>query len=168
MNRDTGQLPPPEDELGDEPEGIDARCVRHLAESIAPAGMSGDTRERLWLRIRERVASPEPEGTTTVRADEADWIALSPLVKVRRLRVDAEAGTQTILVRAEPGGCLPRHQHARDEEFIVLEGECYIGRHHLRAGDAHFAAAGSWHEDLTTPTGVLVLVRGEYSSSARA
>jgi quercetin dioxygenase-like cupin family protein len=66
------------------------------------------------------------------------------------------------LVRALPGASLPRHRHSQEEEFIVLEGECYIGTHHLRAGDAHFAAAGSWHDDVTTRTGVLVLIRGEY------
>ena len=101
-----------------------------------------------------------------VRAEGAEWIALSPLVKFRRLRVDVEAGSQTILVRAEPGGFIPRHRHGQDEEFIVLEGECHIGGHHLRAGDAHFASAGSWHDDITTQTGVLVLVRGEYHATA--
>jgi uncharacterized cupin superfamily protein len=45
---------------------------------------------------------------------------------------------------------------------VVLEGECHIGTHLLRAGDAHSAAAGSAHEAVTTRTGVLVLLRGEY------
>ena len=112
------------------------------------------------------VAMLPPPGTQTVRAEGAEWIALTPLVKIRRLRVDAAAGSQTVLVRAEPGGFIPRHRHGQDEEFIVLEGECHIGGHHLRAGDAHFAAAGSWHDDITTQTGVLVLVRGEYHAPA--
>ncbi len=166
MNRVPGDQPPSHDEVndefGEEPEGVDSRCFEHFADSIAPSVVSAEAKERLWMRIRERVASTGPEGTTTVRADGAEWIALSPLVRFRRLRVDAEAGCQTVLVRAEPGGCVPRHRHSKNEEFIVLEGECYIGGHHLRAGDAHFASAGSWHDDLTTQTGVLVLVRGEY------
>ncbi len=44
----------------------------------------------------------------------------------------------------------------------MLEGECQIGTHRLVAGDVHVATAGSWHESLTTRTGALVLVRGEY------
>ena len=151
----------------DEPEGIESRCFEDVATSVAPSDLSAEARERVWARIRERVGSLAPAGTTTSRADEAEWIALSPLVRIRRLRVDAGAGTQTILVRAEPGGRIPRHRHTQDEEFIVLEGECYIGNHHLRAGDAHFASAGSWHDDITTKTGVLVLVRGEYTAAAR-
>ena len=155
------------DGVGDEPEGIESRCFEHVAASVAPSGLTAETRERVWMRIRARVASLEPAGTSTARADGAEWIALSPLVKIRRLRVDAVAGIQTILVRAEPGGRIPRHRHTQDEEFIVLEGECHIGSHHLRAGDAHFASAGSWHEDITTQTGVLVLVRGECAAAAR-
>jgi quercetin dioxygenase-like cupin family protein len=170
MNRIPGDQPPDDlnDEIGNVPEGVDSRCFEHIAGSVAPSAMSAETRERVWMRIRERVAPPEPEGTRTVRADGAEWIAISPLIKFRRLRVDAEAGSQTVLIRAEPGGCMPGHRHTKDEEFIVLEGECYIGSHHLRAGDAHFASAGSWHDDLTTKTGVLVLVRGEYTAPVHA
>ena len=61
-----------------------------------------------------------------------------------------------------PGGVVPAHRHERVEEFIVLEGECHIGTHKLVAGDVHIAAAGSWHEPVTTRSGVLVLLRGEY------
>jgi quercetin dioxygenase-like cupin family protein len=152
--------------MGYQPDDIDERCFEHLAASLAPSDMGGEIRERMWTRIRERVASIQPLGTMTVRAEGSEWIALSPLVKFRRLRVDLEARSQTILVRAEPGGFIPRHRHGQDEEFIVLEGECHIGGHHLRAGDAHFASAGSWHDAITTQTGVLVLVRGEYQAAA--
>lgn len=155
-------------DMGDPPEGIDTRFFEHVAASVAPSEMAGEARERIWARIRGRVASLVAPGTTTVRAEGAEWIALSPLVKFRRLRVDTQAGSQTVLLRAEPGGFIPRHRHNQDEEFIVLEGECHIGGHHLRAGDAHFAAAGSWHDDITTQTGVLVLVRGECRGAATA
>lgn len=50
----------------------------------------------------------------------------------------------------------------------MLEGECRIGDLRLTAADAHFAAAGSWHDDITTEAGVLVLLRGEYPTPAHA
>lgn len=152
--------------INDEPEGIDARSFELFAAAVVPSRMAGEVRERIWARVREGVASPPPSGTRTVRAEGSQWIALSPLVRFRRLRVDVEARSQTVLLRAEPGGFIPRHRHAQDEEFIVLEGECHIGSHHLRAGDAHFAAAGSWHDVITTQTGALILVRGEYQAPA--
>jgi len=147
-------------------EGADGSCFEQIAGAVAPAEVQAETRERVWMKIHERVAPLAPVGTTTSRASEAEWIALSPLVKCRRLRVDTVAGSQTVLVRAEPGGRIPGHRHTQDEECIVLEGECHIGNHHLRAGDAHFAPAGSWHGDISTRTGALVLVRGEYPAPA--
>jgi quercetin dioxygenase-like cupin family protein len=77
------------------------------------------------------------------------------------LERDSAARTQTVLLRVAPGGRYPGHRHSQEEEFIVLEGECHIGAHRLGTGDVHIAAPGSWHDDITTTTGVLVLVRGE-------
>jgi quercetin dioxygenase-like cupin family protein len=160
---DTPEMDP---DVDNEPEGIDTRCFEHVAASVIPSKMAGEIRERIWARIHERVESLPASGTRTVRAEGSEWIALNPLVRFRRLRVDIEARNQTVLLRAEPGGFIPRHRHSQDEEFIVLEGECHIGSHHLRTGDAHFASAGSWHDVITTQTGVLILVRGEYQAAA--
>jgi len=137
-----------------------------LARGLHPVPVSEDQRTRIRDRLRATVANAAPPGTTTTRSEHGEWLALNPLVHIKVLRVDAEAGTQTLLLRAAAGAVLPRHRHSREEEFIVLEGECHIGSLRLEAGDAHFAAAGTWHEDITTATGVLVLVRGEYPAPA--
>ena len=149
------------------PAPAEAALFAQLATALPSVEVPAQQRERMRQRLMESVADL-PAGTTTVRAAGGEWIALSPLVKLKVLRVDARAGNQTVMVRAEPGGSMPRHQHRHDEEFIVLEGECRIGKLHLRAGDAHFAPAGSWHEEITTDTGVLVLVRGEYPAPSHA
>lgn len=145
-----------------------AGVFEHLAAAVQPAEISEAQRLRMRHRIGERIASQLLAGVATLRAEDGEWRELNPLVHFKVLRVDAAAGNQTILVRARPGGVLPRHRHSQDEEFIVLEGECRIGDLRLSAGDANFAAAGSWHDDITTETGVLVLVRGEYPSPAHA
>src|SRR5687767_2573172 len=92
-------------------EGVDASCLEQIAAAVAPADVQAETRERVWTKIRERVAPLAPSGTATSRASEAEWIALSPLVKFRRLRLDAVAGIQTVLIRAQPGGRIPGHRH---------------------------------------------------------
>jgi len=145
----------------------EAALFAQLATALPSHELPGQQRERMRRRVMQSIASGSA-GATTVRADSSAWIALTPLVRVKVLRVDAHAGNQTVLVRAEPGGSLPRHQHRHDEEFIVLEGECRIGNLQLRAGDATFAPAGSWHDEITTDTGVLVLVRGEYPAPSYA
>ncbi len=139
-----------------------------LADGLRPTLLDAEQRQRLRQRVRAIPSEALPAGMSTLRRSDGDWLPLNPLVHIRVLRVDAAAGNQTVLLRAARGAVLPRHWHSRDEEFIVLEGECRIGELRLEAGDAHFAAAGSWHDDITTDTGVLVLVRGEYPAPVYA
>ena len=133
-----------------------------LAAGLRPAELGTEQRERLRRRVLDQAREQAPDGTRTLRSDDAIWIQIAPFVEIRELRRDEAAGTHTSLMRMRPGGTIPAHRHAREEEFIVLEGECHIGTHRLAAGDVHIAAAGSWHEPVTTRNGVLVLLRGEY------
>jgi quercetin dioxygenase-like cupin family protein len=138
------------------------RLQDSLTDGVRPAELGVEQRERLRRRILEQAREQAPEGTRTLRADEGIWIQIAPFVEVCELRRDEASGTHTSLMRMQPGGVIPAHRHAREEEFIVLEGECQIGTHKLVAGDVHIAAAGSWHEPVTTRNGVLVLLRGEF------
>lgn len=144
----------------------DAELVQQLALAMQSAELSEARRAALRQKIVQRTQAPAPAGTMTLRAHDenkiANWLAISPQIQMRVLRIDKAAGNQTILMRVAPGGVFPGHQHTQEEEFVVLEGECHIGAHRLCAGDVHIASAGSWHEDITTQGGVLVLVRGEY------
>lgn len=162
MKKKSGHPSPPVDTP------VEVTVFAQLATAIPSRELPEQQRERMRQRVMQSIADGAHAAPTIVRAAGSEWIAISPLVKVKVLRVDASAGNQTVLVRAEPGGSLPRHRHRHDEEFIVLEGECRIGDLHLRAGDATFAAAGSWHDEITTDTGVLVLCRGEYPAPSYA
>jgi quercetin dioxygenase-like cupin family protein len=133
-----------------------------LAAAVQPAELGAELRDRMRRRALELAREQAPEGTRTLRQSEAVWIEVAPFVEVRELRRDEAAGTHTSLMRMRPGGFVPGHRHEREEEFIVLEGECHIGTHRLVAGDVHIAPAGTVHEAVTTKTGVLVLLRGEY------
>lgn len=133
-----------------------------LAAAVRPAELGTEQRGRMRRRIVELARERAPEGTHTVRAGETAWIEIAPSVEVRELHRDELAGMHTSLMRMRPGGVIPAHRHEREEQFIILEGECYIGTHRLVAGDVHIAAAGSWHEQVTTESGVVVLLRGEY------
>ena len=132
-----------------------------LASAVRPAELSAQQRGRLRRRIVERARAQTPEGTRTLRATESEWIEIWPLVEVRELRRDERSGMHTSLLRMRPGAVIPAHLHEREEECIVLEGEVQIGTHRLSAGDVHIAAAGSWHEQVSTRKGVLVLLRGD-------
>jgi quercetin dioxygenase-like cupin family protein len=146
----------------------DEALFARLAMGLRPLAPDEPRRQRLLARIQQAVSAAAADGMTTLRHSEGRWQFLNPLVEFKVLRVDAAAGNQTVLLRAHRGAVLPRHRHSREEEFIVLEGECRIGDLRLEAGDAHFSPAGSWHDDITTDTGVLVLVRGEHPAPAYA
>lgn len=133
-----------------------------FASAIRPAELSAEQRERLRRRILERAREQPSEGTRTLRGSEGEWIEIRPFVEVRELCRDDASGMHTSLVRIRPGGVIPAHRHEREEECIVLEGEFQIGAHKLSAGDVHIAAAGSWHQQVSSRNGVLVLLRGEY------
>jgi quercetin dioxygenase-like cupin family protein len=146
------------DDDGDLPQDLQDR----LAAAVSPAELGTEQRNRMRRRIVELAREHPPEGTRTLRGGESAWVEIAPFVEVRELRRDVAAGMHTSLIRMRPGGVVPAHRHEREEEFIVLEGECYIGTHRLVAGDVHIAAAGSWHEPATTESGVVALLRGEY------
>jgi len=155
-------MKPPPDDL---PESI----LLALGDAVKPAELSQEQRDRMRQRTIDKARQAAPEGTITRRAAESPWIAIAPKVQVRQLVRDKHSRTHMSLVRMQPGGIMPAHRHELEETFVVLEGDCHIGHHHLGAGDAHVAAAGSWHEAVTTQNGVLVLLKGEfpYPSAAR-
>jgi len=133
-----------------------------IALAMQPVELSAQQRDRMRIRILHLAREAAPDGTVTRRDSTAEWIEIAPLVEIRELWRDASLGTHVSMMRMRPGGVIPAHRHTKDEDFIVLEGECHIGTYRLGAGDAHTATAGSIHGDVTTRSGVKVLIRGEY------
>jgi anti-sigma factor ChrR (cupin superfamily) len=140
----------------------DAKLFEQFVLALQPVELSEQRRSGLRQKILQQAREQAPAGTVTRRATQGTWFALDPKVQIKVLRCDKQAGNQTILMRIASGGMIPGHQHTQEEEFVILEGECHVGSHRLSAGDVHIAAAGSWHDDITTQSGVLVLMRGEY------
>jgi len=145
-----------------QPDVLPDQMATALADALRPAELANEQRERMRGRMLEYVGASGPAGTVTQRRDEAQWVKAGRYIEIRELERDAHAGTHVSLVRMHPGATVPAHRHSKDELFFILEGECHIGSHLLRAGDMHFAETGSEHDVITTQTGVLVLVHGEY------
>jgi len=146
----------------------DDEMFTRLSAGIRPRELPAAQRDTLRRRTLERARAQAPDGTRTLRAGEGEWLPLDDKIRIRVLHRDAAANRQTLLMRVAAGGRMPGHRHTQEEEFLVLEGECRIGAHRLGAGDMHVAEAGSWHDDITTDTGVLVLVHGEIRAPGHA
>jgi quercetin dioxygenase-like cupin family protein len=138
------------------------QLTQAMDESLAPRELSQAQRARVLDKVLARARDSAPEGTRTQRAHPSGWQKVAPNVRVRLLSVDAAAGTHVSLIRLGAGGVIPGHRHDKDEEFLVLEGECHIGNHHLVEGDTHFAASGTIHGAITTCSSVLVYLRGQF------
>jgi quercetin dioxygenase-like cupin family protein len=147
------------------PSALPEEISLEISAAITPAELTDEQRSSLRARVLQGAGDEAPQGTRTFRAAHTQWTTCAPYIQMKVLRQDALTGYQIVLLHMQPGGVMPAHRHTQDEEFIVLEGECQIGSHRLHAGDVHLAEAGSWHPRITTQTGVMVLLRGEYSPS---
>lgn len=147
--------PVPDDELS-------PQICAELAAALAPRADVEAVRERLRARVLRSVRqTPPPAGTSTWRVADEGWFQPGPFVTMKLLRRDAQAGMQELLVRLEPGVCVPAHTHGKEEQMVILSGELHLGEHLLRAGDVHVAPPGSAHPPITTEHGVLLLLRIE-------
>ena len=138
------------------------KILEMLAGGIRPSELSVTQRDRLRDSALAQARDTAPEGTATVRSSAAQWKSIGPLVEMLELRRDPRNGTHVSLMRMRPGGRVEPHTHNQEEDFIVLDGECRIGAHVLRAGDVHTAGPGSMHDTTVSEEGVLVLIRGEF------
>ena len=130
-----------------------------LAASLQPIQPPTERAALLRTQILERVrADALPDPHLTLRASEGHWHTLSPGIEMKLLR--PEADTVSYLLRLAAGRRVPPHDHADDEECLVLEGDVWLGNTHAFAGDYHLARRGVPHGELHTETGCLLFLRG--------
>lgn len=132
-----------------------------IAEALRPLPLSADRAKALRARVLGR-AVPPPAGTTTWRVADEGWISPAPGIEMKYIRRDEAEGRAELLVRLGPGAKVPAHVHVKEEQMVILEGECRLGTHVLRAGDTHIAPPGTWHPEITVEDGVVMLLRAEY------
>lgn len=129
-----------------------------LAAGLPAPALDAGTRERLRARVLESARTPS---TAVLRADEGEWRPAFVGIRIKTLRLDPVAGTETSLWRLEPGARVPRHVHRLEEECLVLEGSVEHDGAEYHAGDYVLAAPHARHAPFTTRTGALLLIRGE-------
>ncbi|TVQ36459.1 MAG: hypothetical protein EA370_08195 [Wenzhouxiangella sp.] len=112
-------------------------------------------------RLRAQLLSSVGGEMAVARGEAARWRRILPGVECRLLNVDRESGIQTALWRMAPGARIPAHPHACDEECYIFDGSLVHRGERYTAGDYMLAPAGSRHGSITSPDGVLMLIRGE-------
>ncbi|MEA2163720.1 MAG: hypothetical protein QOK37_1847 [Thermoanaerobaculia bacterium] len=124
-----------------------------VATTIDPVDPPPFLRDRILGVVRDT-----PQNTRTVRANEGRWLHLVPGVTMKKLSVDKDRGTATILLSLAPGAHIAGHDHRGPEDSFVISGSCRIGSASLYAGDFHHADGGTHHDDLVSDEGCVLLL----------
>jgi hypothetical protein len=130
-------------------------ALRPIVESFVswPTDVLRPT-ESLWGRLAERVEisadAVEPEAE---RWMEPEWENVAPGIWCKLLATDSQRDRVSMLVRLEPGGEYPPHDHAGLEELHLLDGELWIDDHKLYPGDYNRAEIGTGDNRVWSETG---------------
>ncbi|MEO0362419.1 MAG: cupin domain-containing protein [Pseudomonadota bacterium] len=139
------------------------RLVLAWEERLAPLApdAAAPVGEALWRRIERAVGDAErAPGTRTVAPADGVWERIAPGVERKVVHVDRASDAHSYLVRMAAGAALPAHDHAHDEECVVLEGELEVGGAVFGAGAFHFAAKDRAHAAIVARRAALFFVRG--------
>lgn len=122
---------------------------RIAAETVSPVAPPPAIRASILDAIRSvpqlDTSLPGQHESRTVRADEGTWKTIIPGVQVKKLSVDRERGTVTMLMQLAPKTVLPPHDHHGPEDSYVLAGSCHIGAVGLMTGDFHHVDTTAHH-----------------------
>lgn len=91
-------------------------------------------------------------------AGRRPWAPAGPGVQIQALCGDRQV--VSMLVRFEPGAGVPDHDHAIDEDCLMLSGEMFLGDVLLRPLDYQMAPAGVGHFGETSERGGLFYFHG--------
>ncbi len=151
---------------------LKATDAANIAQSLTPIEPESDRASLLKARILKGArelkresetpsqAPQEPASMRTVATAQREWNRFTPGVEICVLHEDKQH--RTALFRMQPGSVLFPHFHDMSEESFLLEGSAVIGDETvLTVGDYQFAAAGTEHPVINSPSGCIVLVRGE-------
>jgi quercetin dioxygenase-like cupin family protein len=143
-----------------------------LALSANPDKPCGGLRAKLLRKIAEP-AAPNPRvlpgfveevpGFHTLRDGAGKWRATGfPGIEMKLLSRDPASDMITTLIRMAPGTTLPRHQHAKEEQCWIVEGDVRQkdGSIHMKGGDFFRAMPGTHHDHVVTDNGCTLLIVG--------
>ncbi|NWG39128.1 MAG: cupin domain-containing protein [Hydrogenophilaceae bacterium] len=143
---------------------LDADLLEAFAAASAPMTPDEQTTGRMREKLFQRIHAPAPD-YLFVHSHEGEWVTLLRGVELKLLRQDEIS--RSFLIRMKPGSRLPPHEHALEEESLVLEGDATINGVLCLPGDYHLAPKGKPHGWVTSEKGCLLFVRGAAEQRTR-
>lgn len=143
---------------------LDAALLEALSAASAPTTLDAQAAARMRDKLFQRVHASAPD-YLFVHSHQGEWVTLLRGVELKLLREDASS--RSFLIRMKPGSRLPPHEHALEEESLVLEGDATINGVLCLAGDYHMAPKGKPHGWVTSEKGCLLFIRGAAEQRTR-
>jgi anti-sigma factor ChrR (cupin superfamily) len=92
------------------------------------------------------MSEQSPLERIVVRTSEIEWRPLGPGTSAKLLRVSAESGMWSMLLKMEKGAVFAPHKHLGPAEYYMLEGSVDVGKGVIeRAGDYGYEPLGTVH-----------------------
>jgi anti-sigma factor ChrR (cupin superfamily) len=140
------------------PTDISAAIAGSMPQAAGKKKADGPQVWKTWTSAADSGKAALP-GLFTLGAGEGVWeeVGISG-IKVKRLFVDPERDSVTMLVRMPAGAAYPRHRHAGPEQCYVIEGDLRVDNLAFFAGDYQYAESNSLHGVQYTEQGCLLLI----------
>ncbi|KAG9497463.1 hypothetical protein J7337_010324 [Fusarium musae] len=85
----------------------------------------------------------------TTHCNDLKCLPLAPKLWIKLIKLIPETGSYTVMIRAEPGGVLPRHRHVKSAEISILkENGDHPQAGYFEKGDYVSEHEGSQHDPL--------------------
>lgn len=143
---------------------LDAALLEALSAATTPTAPDALAAARMREKLFQRVHAPAPD-YLFVHSHQGEWVTLLRGVELKLLRENETS--RSFLIRMKPGSKLPPHEHALEEESLVLEGDATINGVLCLAGDYHMAPKGKPHGWVTSEKGCLLFIRGAAEQHTR-
>jgi quercetin dioxygenase-like cupin family protein len=156
----------PQDTAGDEGCALSADLLAQMDAAAHAEPLDAATQARIKQKLMRRIAQTSTAQHLTVPAGEEGWQPFGDGIHIKVLH--EAGGVMSYLLRLAPGAVLPAHRHPVDEECVVVEGFMQIGALLVGAGGFHLGRKDLAHDDLRSPTGALLFLRGAVPDLALA
>lgn len=138
------------------PADIDVELFTQLFEVTPNVAPSAEASARIKHKLMQRIASQDHE-QFFVFAGQGDWKTLGPGMDIKVLHRDKTS--RSFLLKLAENTSIPYHDHRKNEETFVVNGEVWLDGVFCSDGDYHFASAGTFHKEIRTERGCTLLIK---------
>ncbi|WP_157381506.1 cupin domain-containing protein [Methylophilus sp. 5] len=138
------------------PESLDFDLFIELFEATPALEPAPDAKNHIKTKLMQRVAQSR-DAQFFVFSEQGHWKSMNHGIQVKILKSDDQA--KSFLLKLEQNTIIPYHDHQKNEETFVIDGEVWLDGIHCKNGDYHFAGAGTFHKEIRTESGCTLLIK---------